>query len=177
MRIVLESDKIYNKLEKDIDIRVIVFVDDFVGTGRTAIRQFSDFFAQNPQSVEVVKERKIDVWYVVVAGTSEGLRSLRNFFETAPIPVKVIAADELGSSAKAFDAESPIWVDAEERDKAREIAKSFGERLEGRAPLGFGDNQGLVVFETNCPNTSLPILYKRRKAFGEAFQPLFPRSS
>ena len=173
----LEIDKIYQKLVKDLDIRIIVFVDDFVGTGRTAISQFNDFFTQNPQTVEVVKERKIDIWYLTVAGTSEGLRSLRHFFETASIPVKVIAADELESSAKAFAPESPIWVDAGERDLAREIAKSFGERLEGRAPLGFGDNQGLVVFETNCPNTSLPILYKRRKALGEVFQPLFPRSS
>ena len=173
----LEHNKILSKLDKDSEIKVIVFVDDFVGTGQTAIRQFRDFFEQNPACVEIVKQRGIEMWYVAVAGTREGVGALRRFLETVPIKVKVTCADELDSGDKAFSQESTIWLDSEERELAREIAASFGERLEGRAPLGFGDTQGLIVFEHNCPNTSLPILYKRRKAFGEAFQPLFPRSS
>jgi hypothetical protein len=40
-----------------------------------------------------------------------------------------------------------------------------------RSPLGFGDCQALVVFETGCPNNSVPILWKQT---GE-WQPLFPR--
>ena len=173
----LEHDKIGTKLLKDIGIRIVVFVDDFVGTGQTAIRQFKDFLEQNPDCVEMIKQRDIDVWYVAVAGTREGIGALRRFLETTPIRVNVTCGDELDDDDKAFSTESPIWVDSRERELAREIAMSFGKRLEGRAPLGFGDTQGLIVFEHNCPNTSLPILYKRRKAFQEAFQPLFPRSS
>lgn len=70
-----------------------------------------------------------------------------------------------------------MWQSTDERLSAEEIARSMGDRLEARAPLGFGNTQGLVVFEGNCPNTTLPILHKRRRVLKETFYPLFPRSS
>ena len=89
----------------------------------------------------------------------------------------VLVGDELGSESMAFNESAPMWVDSTERERAHEIARSVGERLEGRAPLGFGGIQGLVVFEGNCPNTSLPILHRQRKIMEETFKPLFPRVS
>ena len=165
------------KLRSDPDIRAVVFVDDFVGTGRTAERHFREFFANEPEAVELMRSRQTAVSYVVVAGIDVGLRHLEHTLLEAPIRVSVIAKDELGAESRAFDPQSAIWADTQERDLAKEIATSFGKRLESKAPLGFGDSQGLVVFEGNCPNTSLPILYKRRKVHGDAFRPLFPRSS
>lgn len=173
----IEPGSISEFLDNDARASAIVFVDDFIGTGRTATRQFGEFFEQHPSVGELVEDRQLNVWYVTVAGTVEGIRKLRGYFDTVSPRVKVIAGDELGAESRAFSPESPLWADSSERQLAKEIAKSFGERLEGRAPLGFGDIQGLTVFEANCPNTSLPILHKRRKVLGDTFQPLFPRST
>lgn len=173
----VDSSMIGDRLTNDSSLRAVIFVDDFIGTGRTAIRHFEEFFERHGNAAELMENHRISVWYATVSGTSDGIYELRRFFEATPVKVAVISIDELGPESRAFSTSSPFWVDEEERKLAEEIATSFGKRLEGRAPLGFGDTQGLVVFESNCPNTSLPILYKRRKALGDAFQPLFPRSS
>ena len=122
-------------------------------------------------------ERGVALWYVAAAGTSEGIQALGRFLNDAPLNVSVLVGDELGSESMAFNESAPMWVDSTERERAHEIARSVGERLEGRAPLGFGGIQGLVVFEGNCPNTSLPILHRQRKIMEETFKPLFPRVS
>lgn len=166
-----------DRLRADASIRAVVFADDFIGTGRSAIRHFREFVEHDVETVEHIREHNIRVWYAVVAGTRSGINDVIQSLANAPIEVSVVAGDELGPEAKAFDASAPMWVDERERRLAEEIATSFGRRLEGRAPLGLGNTQGLVVFETNCPNTSLPILYRRKRAFDTAFQPLFPRSS
>ena len=169
--------EIKDKLRANSEIRAIVFVDDFVGTGRTAEGHFQELWEREPELIELLQEGRINVWYVVAAGTETGLLSLRRAVERGPIAVKVLAGDELGTGDRAFDDESKIWMSDSERRLAEEIARSWGERLDARGPLGFGSTQGLVVFEHNCPNTSLPILYRNRKALGEAFRPLFPRTS
>ncbi len=155
----------------------VVFVDDFIGTGRTARRQFDDFFGREVGLQKKLLERDIRVFYVVVAATEDGIVHVRRSLESGTVPITVYAGDQLGEDSKAFSGSSSIWLNAGERELAEEIARSVGDRLEARAPLGFGNTQGLVVFEGNCPNTSLPILHKRRKVLKEMFYPLFPRSS
>lgn len=164
-------------LGKGDTVRSVAFVDDFVGTGRSAMRQFDEFFEREGAAVESLRAAEVAVSYVVVAGTSDGLNALRRHLEKAPLRVAVVAAHELGDEARAFDASAPMWANASDREVAEEIARSFGQRLEGRGPLGFANTQGLVVFEGNCPNTSLPILYKQRRSREFSFVPLFPRSS
>ena len=173
----VEAGQIGDKLRSDPGIHAVVIVDDFVGTGGTAERHFRKFVTDEPDAVDLMRSRQTAVSYVVAAGIDVGLHRIERALADAPIRVSVICMEELGSESRAFDPSSPIWADAQERELAEEIATSFGKRLEPRAPLGFGGSQGLVVFEGNCPNTSLPILYKRRRAHEDPFQPLFPRSS
>ena len=165
---------VFERINSDLEVRALVFADDFIGTGRSAIRHFEQFF-EDARTVDLLAERDVTVWYVVAAGTSRGVHDLKRFLSDAPLNVSVLVGDELGPESMAFDESAPMWVDATERERAREIATSVGERLEGRAPLGYGGAQGLVVFEQNCPNTSLMILHRQRKILEEVFKPLFPR--
>ena len=155
----------------------LVFVDDFIGTGRTAQRQIREFLEREVGLLGKLGNREVRVFYVVVAGTEEGIATVRRSVEASPIPWVVYAGEQLDEESRAFSEASSLWHSATERRSAEEVARSMGDRLEGRAPLGFGNTQGLVVFEGNCPNTTLPILYKRRKALKETFYPLFPRSA
>ena len=170
-------DELEGALNETGGVQAVVFVDDFVGTGRTASSQFCELWERYPGLVEQLRNDNVNVTYAVAVGTEAGLAAIRRSLEGSPVNVVVVAGEELGPEAKAFEPEARIWLDEDERALAREIAESWGKRLEGRSPLGHGNSQGLVVFGHNCPNTSLPILHKRRKALGEAFSPLFPRSS
>ena len=170
-------DELEGALNETGGVQAVVFVDDFVGTGRTASSQFGELWERYPGLVEQLRNDNVNVTYAVAVGTEAGLAAIRRSLEGSPVNVVVVAGEELGPEAKAFEPEARIWLDEDERALAREIAESWGKRLEGRSPLGHGNSQGLVVFGHNCPNTSLPILHKRRKALGEAFSPLFPRSS
>lgn len=164
-------------LEENGQIKAVVFVDDFVGTGSAAEGHFKELFEKQKELIRVIQERNVHVWYAVAVGTEPGLNALRRAMEKGPIEVRVLAGDELGPEHRAFDGDANIWLNDADRKLAEEIARSWGERLDARGPLGFRNTQGLVVFEHNCPNTSLPILYRNRKALQKAFLPLFPRSS
>jgi hypothetical protein len=42
-------------------------------------------------------------------------------------------------------------------------------------PLGTGGQQALVVFEHNCPNNTLPLLWKKTDAWTPVFERLTAR--
>ena len=165
-----------SKVLDDSPIQTVVFVDDFVGTGKTGSKFFTKLAKTQAELCQRIRNGEIRVFYVCVAGLTSGLGTLRDRLEGLGLPVDVLCGEELEASGKAFNEESPIWAAAhKDRARALEIAKSWGDRLEPRQPLGYGDCESLVVFEHNCPNNTLPILYKNRK--GGGFRPLFPRSS
>ncbi len=172
----INPDGIYERIIKDKQIAALVFVDDFIGTGKTATGLLRKLRTKYPDLPSAINDQGIKLWYVAVVGTEVGLMKVEKEMEQGfSSSARVVCADELKDSDKAFSDTSIIWSSKVERNTAKEIAQSFGERLEPRAPLGFGDTQALVVFEENCPNNSLPILYKTGKRM-KSFRPLFPRS-
>jgi hypothetical protein len=58
---------------------------------------------------------------------------------------------------------------------AKEIVLIYGKKIVKNAPLGRKDGQLLVVFPDNCPNNSLPILWKTGTS-SFPWTPLFGRS-
>lgn len=171
----VSPDEILKHVLEVKEISALVFVDDFVGTGQTVTELLKKLKFKYPELPHLLKARGVQLWYVVVAGTELGMSKIEKELENFTSLIHVFCANELGDQDKAFSESSPIWSTVEERITAEEIAGSFGKRLEPRAPWGFGNTQALVVFEENCPNNSLPILYKARKGM-ESFKPLFPRS-
>jgi len=53
------------------------------------------------------------------------------------------------------------------------MVEELGRDLGSDEPLGTGNLQALVVFEHNCPNNSLPVLWKGSETL--PWTPLFPR--
>jgi hypothetical protein len=122
----------------------------------------------------------IETWFqqasllgLVVAGCSEGIAYIGEQLE-GKCHMKLMVEDVLEDSDRAFHPTCDLWLDDEERQRAREMAETIGRSLYRPAPLGYGDGQYLVVFYHNVPNNSLPILHRSGRYLSSEWRPLFP---
>jgi hypothetical protein len=156
------------KLERLKDVQAVVFVDDFVGTGTSLNRSISDL---NGPDYKTIRDKNLKMVIILVSGFVKNLENIESGFKAINEGNRVHVIDELSDRDKAFSSESTIWDSDDERNEARKIAISKGESLEPKQPLGYGGSEALIVFPSNCPNNSLPILWKRT----ERWRPLFQR--
>ncbi len=160
----------------NLDKAVIVSVDDFVGTGCSAV----DGLRRN---VLPVLDAQFPLWrgkalliYAVVVGYEAGLGYIE---EQMGSDVTVVCTRRLTESDKAFAPNSALFASTDERLRAKRIAETVGVALEKKQPLGYEDSQSLVVLHDNVPNNTLPILYKDKEGSvyrGKPWKALFPRS-
>ena len=165
---VVERGRIAEKLMARDDIRGLVFVDDFIGTGESVSGYMNSL---NKPLVELVKKLKLPVVIVGVAACTEGQRRLEEVKESWPIEVDLFIGESLDESFRCFGDASAVFSESEERAAAKTMALRYGKTLEKKCPLGYGDLELAVVFERGCPNNSLPMLWSR----SSRWTPLFPR--
>ena len=162
--------RLRRKLEDLEDVAGIVFVDDFIGTGRTAAESLKEAL---PRISDLVEQSEIDVFVVSLSGFSGGAERVRKTLSSVVHSLRVSIGDPLDDSDKCFSEQSALLPDPTTRARTKEIVESYGRRILRKHPLGYGDCQALVVFEDTCPNNSLPILW----ALGpdNSWRPLFSR--
>lgn len=152
---------------------VVVCVDDFVGTGRSAARDLQTrLLAPLNKSYRCWRDHLLLI-YAVVVGFEQGIDHIRD--QLSP-DVRVLCHRVLGEEARAFHAESDLFDSDEERLAAQRVAEEVGRELEGeQRRLGYGGLQALVVLRDNTPNDTLPILWSHGQVSNKAWRPLFPR--
>lgn len=153
---------------KDAPEQVLVFVDDFIGTGNSLRKGLR---ALEENCGKLLTERKMAVRVVIVAGFQDALSDIEKITENLPFDVRITISHPFGREGRCFSPEAPFWESDEQKLHAEELARTYGARLHPEAPLGHGGSQALVVFEENCPNNSLPILWSGRNGW----LPLFER--
>ena len=158
------------KIDNLPDVAAVVFVDDFLGTGRTASRSLRETLAPMAQGLE---RRGVDVVLISVSGFSKAAEKVGREVSSVVHSFRVSVSEPLDDSDKCFSEGSAILGDSGERARAEEVVKSYGRRLTKRSPLGVGNCQALVVFENTCPNNSLPIIWATGSE--SRWKPLFPR--
>jgi hypothetical protein len=164
--IVVRSD-LAKRLEGQHGFQALVFVDDFVGTGESAASHFAKLAEEYG---EMIRTCGLRVFFVAVAGFQDGKARLESRLEQLRLPVKVHLCDPLDETARCFSDRSAVFADPMDRQRAKDIAYRLGHKLEKNAPLGYGDCQAMVVFESSCPNNSLPILWKEEKDWFPLFR-------
>jgi hypothetical protein len=172
--------KVLDKKAKELKAFALVFVDDFIGTGNSACEYFKRLISEHGEILirlskepgEIEGSRKLQMFFIAICGFQEAQSKIENFLGSLDLPVEVHICDPLSESAKIFSEKSKVFEDEREREQAKQIAYEFGVRLVKNVPLGYGNCQTAIVFEDNCPNNNLPILWAESKDF----KPLFRRT-
>lgn len=146
-------------------LQALVVVDDFAGTGRSLAESLSVLVDHFPDATEV------PLYIFAVVGFDvarqrivEALDALKLSKASVRFGIELTDADR----ALAPDA----FASSDSRALTAQVLQAWGDRLEPKHPLGFGDTEALVAFDRTTPNNSVPILWKSTKEF----EALFPRS-
>lgn len=150
---------------------VVIFVDDFIGSGGTCVESSKRFHSLVP------REQLETVGHLLCVAALLGIRAGAAAVEAeTDNQYRVFLGEELASRHRAFSPESGIFSSEKDRLEAEALCRSIGEVLEAKHPLGYGDCQALVTFPHRCPNNTLPIFHKVGKFYhGREWVPLFPR--
>lgn len=124
---------------------------------------------------DVLARRQIRVFIGSICAFSGGVDAVEQRSRMLAFKVEVAPCDILTESDRCFSESSTIFTSEADREKAKEIALTYGKKIVKNAPLGYKDGQLLVVFPDNCPNSSLPILWKTGTS-SSPWTPLFGRS-
>lgn len=165
---VVERTELISRMGSAQSPRVVIFVDDFVGTGDQA----RDFFGNLDREFGDHFRRDGGRGYLlVIAGVQGSIKGVVSFLRDRNMNISVHACNPLGPEDKAFSESRSLFSSKNDRLHAKAIAENYGRELVSDAPLGYGDCELLVVFDQKCPNNSLPILWSDNGGW----KPLFPR--
>lgn len=148
--------------------KALVFVDDIIGSGETAQKILAHVRESHGEYLE---KNNVTLILAAICAYEEAIVALRESKEK--FPVHVVAANVVG---RCFDPNTKIFDSELLRLEAETVAKSYGERLLPGLPFGFDDGQALIVFDDNCPDNSLPILWHPPTGALPNWIPLFPRA-
>lgn len=167
-------DRIKGALIANGQIKAIVFIDDMIGSGSSVESNLNWLI---DELGELIRKRQLQVFVTAVCGLRMGLEKAKTVIADASLcaMVKVIEGNLLDDTDRCFSDQSLVFNSPEDREEARKIALKYGTKLDGNQPLGYGDSQLLVVFHDNCPNNTLPILWKESERKVK-WRPLFKRN-
>ena len=149
-------DKISDVLEKKSHIKAIVFVDDIIASGNSAVESLNTL---NDQCGKLLEKQKVTVFISAICGLHIGIKKLEDAIEKVPFEAEVIVGDPLIEIDQCFNSTSEVFSSSDERNRAERIVLEHGKLLQKKYPLGYENSQLLVAFHDNCPNNTLPILW------------------
>ena len=153
--------------------KVIVVLDDIVGTGRSLAANMRRFHDDNLALLS--PDGPLILAFALLA-TGEGQQTLLGALSRLEYPQMDFRAGEiLGKTASVFEGEKGVFMTGEERDRAKAVATDIGMTIYKTAPLGFGGQGLCVVFPTTVPNNSLPLLHSHGKGSTPQWRPIFER--
>ena len=153
------------------DVGMVVFVDDFIATGGTAISRLGEL---GDASYERLRDRSLLAALVVMAGFEDGIRAVEQWLAAEDLPILVDAQQVLDRRDRVFGQGSRFFPKASERVATEKLFENVGPVTAAERPAGWLATQSLVVFEANVPNSTLPHLWQERS--GPApWIPLFER--
>jgi len=168
---VIERSKLNQVLkdEKKIQqIKALVFLDDFIGTGGSACKYFQELV---DECGDLLRNTSFKIFLIAISGFQEAQASVEHRLSDLNLIAKVHICDPLDESAKVFSDKSRVFTNPDNLARAKFIAYQYGSNLVKFNPLGYGTCEAIVVFAESCPNNTLPILWSDSKDW----IPLFKR--
>lgn len=152
----------------------VVIIDDIAATGESLSANVLRFVSDLQEVLSKVKVR-----VVALAATSDGQRLiLGRFAKVQNLDLDFQTCQILGPESFALPPDKSGFGSEDEWERAKSLCSDLGSKIDKRRPFGFGGLGLLVVFPTNTPNNTLPILRSYSKAgLGKVWRPLFERIS
>ena len=154
---------------QSMNMKVLVLVDDFSGTGNT----LCEYLVKHQNMLKTLLTESVERILLFVAYGFEDARTMiLKKREDLDLDIEIHFGQSFNEDEKVFSNTSRYFASEEERKKVEAILiDHYGTKVDHRRPRGYNDSEIAIVFPENCPNNSLPILWKSAKSW----QPLFPR--
>ncbi len=139
----------------------LIFLDDFCGTGQTALNFWES-------SAHEIKKNypNIKIYYLALVAMNMGISRIREHTDFSMICPVVLTDD-----CRVFSDCSVVFPDEKKRSTAKEICERYGECLEGKTcACGYGNSQILVGFHHNIPDNTLPVVWSDNKNWFPLFR-------
>jgi len=111
---------------------------------------------------------------VVVAGFQDALTRIEEWVAEHRLPIRVACHEMFNDSHRAFSPTSRYFESEAEKATTRDLFYRVGTHIDKNQPLGYGDLQALLVFETSVPNNTLAAIWGTSSGSFK-WEPLFPR--
>lgn len=147
---------------------VVVYVDDFIGSGESVVDALS--LEENIVRPEVLSDASSGRLYVIAAIVMDNGYSKI----TKDISGAVILGD---SHCKGFDPHKKIFGSYFKTKAVRKMCYKYGEQLYKGCPLGYKNTQSLVLMQHSSPNNTVPVLWSDNQYQGRFWIPLVPRNN
>lgn len=157
-----------NSVEWETQKDVVVYVDDFIGSGGSVVTALS--FEEKNVRPEVLSDACSGRLYVVAAIVMDNGYSKI----TKDISGAVILGD---SHCKGFDPHKKVFGSYFKTKAVREMCYKYGEQLYKGCPLGYENTQSLVLMQHSSPNNTIPVLWSDNQYQGRNWNPLVPRNN
>ncbi|HYF78868.1 MAG TPA: hypothetical protein VD973_17165 [Symbiobacteriaceae bacterium] len=162
-----ENDFFSSEEERSLDlskIENIVLVDDVIGTGKTIKKEVTRI----AEEVYTLSKTR-NVFVLTVAGYEEGIQYITNETGASVVcALEYTSKDTVSNLDASFYKDMPVSDRSIDLDRIKRYCRSIST-----SELGFGGVGGLLVFDHNTPNTTLPIIWHN----GKGWLPLFPRAT
>lgn len=148
-------------LEDIRDYNHIIFIDDFIGSGKTFIEEFIKV-----QRFENWIDNSLfkNIFLLSAVMMEEGKAAIETaFFSRVQIHAEV--------RSKIFlSGKSPLTIFLKSLLPLKTIASRYGSGMNPANPLGFDNGQSLISFFHGTPDNTLPIIWEHNKWFA-----IYPR--
>lgn len=147
---------------------VVVYVDDFIGSGGSVVDALSlDKKRVRPEVLSDACSGRLNVVAAIVM--DNGYSKI-----TKDISGAVILGD---SQCKGFDPHKNVFGSYFKTKAVREMCYKYGEQLYKDCPLGYKNTQSLVLMQHSSPNNTVPVLWSNNQYQGRNWIPLVPRNN
>ena len=152
------------KTQKDI----VVYVDDFIGSGGSVVTALS--LEEKIVRPEVLSDASSGRLYVIAAIVMDNGYS--------KISQDISGAIILGDlHCKGFDPHKKVFGSYFKTKAVREMCYKYGEQLYKGCPLGYKNTQSLVLMQHSSPNNTIPVLWSDNQYQCRNWNPLVPRNN
>lgn len=152
------------KTQKDI----VVYVDDFIGSGGSVVTALS--LEEKIVRPEVLSDASSGRLYVIAAIVMDNGYS--------KISQDISGAIIFGDlHCKGFDPHKKVFGSYFKTKAVREMCYKYGEQLYKGCPLGYKNTQSLVLMQHSSPNNTIPVLWSDNQYQGRNWNPLVPRNN